>query len=47
MTTATAIIGLRLPVLTLDGTEIERPLAVVMIGGLVTSTCSRCWRSRR
>jgi cobalt-zinc-cadmium resistance protein CzcA len=25
-------------VLRLDGTEIERPLAIVMIGGLVTST---------
>ena len=39
MTAATAILGL-LPmlVLRLDGTEIERPLAVVMIGGLVTST---------
>jgi cobalt-zinc-cadmium resistance protein CzcA len=39
MTAATAILGL-LPmlVLRLAGTEIERPLAVVMIGGLVTST---------
>ena len=39
MTAATAILGL-LPmlVLRLHGTEIERPLAVVMIGGLVTST---------
>jgi cobalt-zinc-cadmium resistance protein CzcA len=39
MTAATAILGL-LPmlVLRLDGTEIERPLAIVMIGGLVTST---------
>jgi cobalt-zinc-cadmium resistance protein CzcA len=39
MTAATAILGL-LPmlVLRLDGTEIERPLAVVMIGGLATST---------
>jgi heavy metal efflux system protein len=39
MTAATAILGL-LPLLVLDlqGTEIERPLAVVMIGGLVTST---------
>jgi cobalt-zinc-cadmium resistance protein CzcA len=39
MTAATAILGL-LPmlVLRLEGTEIERPLAVVMIGGLVTST---------
>jgi cobalt-zinc-cadmium resistance protein CzcA len=39
MTAATAILGL-LPLLVLNmpGTEIERPLAVVMIGGLVTST---------
>jgi cobalt-zinc-cadmium resistance protein CzcA len=39
MTAATAIGGL-LPLLVLDlrGTEIERPLAIVMIGGLVTST---------
>ena len=39
MTAATAILGL-LPmlVLRLHGTEIERPLAIVMIGGLVTST---------
>ena len=39
MTAATAILGL-LPmlVLQLHGTEIERPLAIVMIGGLVTST---------
>jgi cobalt-zinc-cadmium resistance protein CzcA len=39
MTASTAILGL-LPflVLRLHGTEIERPLAVVMIGGLVTST---------
>lgn len=39
MTAATAILGL-LPmlVLRLHGTEIERPLAVVMVGGLVTST---------
>ncbi len=39
MTAATAILGL-LPLLVLDlrGTEIERPLAVVMIGGLITST---------
>jgi cobalt-zinc-cadmium resistance protein CzcA len=39
MTAATAILGL-LPMLLLrlEGTEIERPLAVVMIGGLVTST---------
>src|SRR6185503_10182450 len=39
MTAATAICGLLpLLVLRLHGTEIERPLAVVMIGGLVTST---------
>jgi cobalt-zinc-cadmium resistance protein CzcA len=39
MTAATAILGL-LPLLVLDlhGTEIERPLAIVMIGGLITST---------
>lgn len=39
MTAATAVLGL-LPLLVLrfHGTEIERPLAVVMIGGLVTST---------
>jgi cobalt-zinc-cadmium resistance protein CzcA len=39
MTAATAIFGL-LPILVLGlhGTEIERPLAVVMIGGLLTST---------
>jgi len=39
MTTATAILGL-LPILLLrlHGTEIERPLAIVMTGGLVTST---------
>lgn len=39
MTAGTAILGL-LPLLVLDlpGTEIERPLAVVMVGGLVTST---------
>jgi cobalt-zinc-cadmium resistance protein CzcA len=39
MTAATAILGL-LPLLLLHlhGTEIERPLAVVMVGGLVTST---------
>lgn len=39
LTAATAICGL-LPflVLRLHGTEIERPLAVVMIGGLITST---------
>jgi cobalt-zinc-cadmium resistance protein CzcA len=39
MTAGCAILGL-LPLLVLDlhGTEIERPLAVVMIGGLLTST---------
>jgi cobalt-zinc-cadmium resistance protein CzcA len=39
MTAMTAILGL-LPLLALrlHGTEIERPLAIVMIGGLVTST---------
>ena len=39
MTAATAILGL-LPLLVLDlpGTELERPLAIVMVGGLVTST---------
>lgn len=39
MTASTAILGL-LPILVLNlhGTEIERPLAVVMTGGLVTST---------
>ena len=39
MTAGTAILGLLpLLVLRLHGTEIERPLAMVMIGGLVTST---------
>ena len=39
MTASTAICGLLpLLVLRLHGTEIERPLAVVMVGGLVTST---------
>ena len=39
MTAATAILGLLpLLLLRLHGTEIERPLAIVMIGGLVTST---------
>lgn len=39
LTAATAILGLLpLLVLNLHGSEIERPLAVVMIGGLVTST---------
>ena len=39
MTAATAILGL-LPILALrlHGTEIERPLAIVMTGGLITST---------
>ena len=49
MTAGTAILGLLpLLVLRLHGTEIERPLAIVMIGGLVTSTLftlSRCRRS--
>jgi len=37
--TPSAILGLLpLLVLGLHGTEIERPLAIVMIGGLVTST---------
>jgi cobalt-zinc-cadmium resistance protein CzcA len=39
MTAATAILGLMpLLLLPLHGTEIERPLAIVMVGGLVTST---------
>jgi cobalt-zinc-cadmium resistance protein CzcA len=39
MTASTAILGLLpLLVLRLHGTEIERPLAVVMVGGLLTST---------
>ena len=39
MTAATAILGLLpLLILQLHGTEIERPLAIVMIGGLITST---------
>jgi heavy metal efflux system protein len=39
MTAATAIFGLLpLLVLRLHGTEVERPLAIVMIGGLLTST---------
>ena len=39
MTAGTAVLGL-LPILVLNlrGTEIERPLAIVMTGGLVTST---------
>lgn len=39
MTAATAILGLLpLIVFPFHGTEVERPLAVVMVGGLVTST---------
>lgn len=39
MTASTAILGLLpLLVLRMHGTEIERPLAIVMVGGLVTST---------
>ena len=39
MTAGTATLGLLpLLILQLHGTEIERPLAIVMIGGLVTST---------
>jgi cobalt-zinc-cadmium resistance protein CzcA len=39
MTASTAILGLLpLLVLGLAGTEIERPLAIVMIGGVITST---------
>ncbi|MGE0872606.1 MAG: efflux RND transporter permease subunit [Kofleriaceae bacterium] len=39
MTAATAILGLLpLLILRLHGTEIERPLAIVMVGGLITST---------
>lgn len=39
LTAGTAILGLLPPlVLRLHGTEIERPLAIVMVGGLVTST---------
>jgi heavy metal efflux system protein len=39
MTASTAILGLLpLLVLRLHGTEIEKPLAIVMVGGLVTST---------
>lgn len=39
MTASTAILGLLpLLVLRLHGTEIERPLAIVMVGGLLTST---------
>jgi heavy metal efflux system protein len=39
VTAATAICGLLpIPLLRMHGTEIERPLAIVMTGGLVTST---------
>jgi cobalt-zinc-cadmium resistance protein CzcA len=39
MTALTAILGLLpLLILRMHGTEVERPLAIVMIGGLVTST---------
>ena len=39
MTAATAILGLfPILVLNLHGTEVERPLAIVMTGGLITST---------
>lgn len=39
MTASTAILGLApLLVLRLHGTELERPLAIVMVGGLLTST---------
>jgi len=39
MTASTAILGLLpLLMLRLHGTEIERPLAIVMVGGLLTST---------
>jgi cobalt-zinc-cadmium resistance protein CzcA len=39
MTALTAILGLLpLLVLRMHGTEVERPLAIVMIGGLITST---------
>lgn len=39
MTASTAILGLLpLLILRLHGTEIERPLAIVMVGGLLTST---------
>jgi heavy metal efflux system protein len=39
MTASCAILGLLpLLVLRLHGTELERPLAIVMIGGLITST---------
>ena len=47
MTAATAILGLPpLLVLRLHSTEIEHPLAIVMIGGLITST-SPCWSCQR
>jgi cobalt-zinc-cadmium resistance protein CzcA len=39
MTAGTATLGLLpLLILQLHGTEIERPLTIVMIGGLITST---------
>jgi len=39
MTASTAILGLLpLLILRLHGTEVERPLAIVMVGGLLTST---------
>lgn len=48
MTASTAILGL-LPLLVvrLHGTEIERPLAIVMVGGLVTSRFLLSWRCQR
>jgi cobalt-zinc-cadmium resistance protein CzcA len=39
MTAATAILGLMpLLIFRMHGTEVERPLAIVMVGGLITST---------
>jgi heavy metal efflux system protein len=38
MTAATATLGLLPILMKLQGTEIERPLAIVMTGGLNTST---------
>ncbi|MHB0968541.1 MAG: efflux RND transporter permease subunit [Thermoanaerobaculia bacterium] len=38
MAIAITILAALLLVLNLHGTEVERPLAIVMIGGLVTST---------
>ena len=48
MTASCAMLGL-LPLVLLPGQggELERPLAIVMIGGLMTRRCSRCWRCRR